>query len=129
MHEFSENQFGVEQQKEPGFGGRPEERRRHNRYAVEGEAEVIVADGSRLFRGRILDISLSGCFIETSARLRLAVGTRVAMVFRANGALLRTTAAFRALRPGKGAGFLFVDLNDRTKMGLERLIAVLERSR
>ena len=45
------------------------ERRRHERYAVEGDAEVIVAGGTLLFRGSIADISLSGCFIETRARL------------------------------------------------------------
>ena len=53
------------------------ERRQHPRFAVDGWAEVVVADGSLLFRGRVLDVSLAGCYIETEARLRLAPGTLV----------------------------------------------------
>ena len=41
-----------------GHHGR--ERRRHERYAVHGDAEVMVSDGRLLFRGSTVDISLSG---------------------------------------------------------------------
>ena len=41
-------------------GGDVCERRRHERYAVDGDAEVMVADGTLLFRGRVLDISVAG---------------------------------------------------------------------
>ncbi len=58
------------------------ERRQHTRYAVDAWAEVLVKDGTMLFRGRVLDVSLGGCYIETEARLRLAPGTLVEMVFR-----------------------------------------------
>jgi len=130
MREFSENQFGADR------GGLPEtdaaapphsvERRRHRRYAVEGDAEVVLADGSQFFRGRILDISLSGCFIETRARLNLPAGAPVSMIFRANGTMLRTAATVRALRPGQGAGFQFDGLSAHSRDGLEYLIATLE---
>ena len=138
---FSENQFGLDRF-EPGEAattgtstvmpsneqtvGHSVECRSHARYVVEGDAEVLLADGSLIFRGRILDISLSGCFIATGARLRMAAGTPVEMVFRANGVMLRTTATVRALRAGVGAGFRFDRLNTRLYEELETLIWTLE---
>jgi PilZ domain len=102
------------------------ERRRHERYIVKGDAEVIVADGKLLFRGSIVDISLSGCFIETRARLQLEPGTPVQMVFRAEHLTLRMTATVRAVRPGAGAGFLFGSMSAYMQAGLEGLIAGMQ---
>ncbi len=104
-------------------GGDVRERRRHERYAVDGDAEVIVADGAMLFRGSTVDISLSGCFIETRARLALEPGTPVQMVFRAGHLTLRVSATVRAVRPGVGAGFLFGGMSAYMQAGLEGLIA------
>ena len=101
------------------------ERRQHKRFAVDGWAEVVVADGSLLFRGRVLDISMAGCYIETEARLRLAPGTPVEMVFRVNEMVFRPLATSRAVRPGEGAGFLFENLNAKMQSDLELLIAEL----
>lgn len=136
MREFSENQFGLDQfgpsktsagvQTNQAVSKAPIERRRHTRYAVEGDAEVLVADGSQIFRGSILDISLSGCFIETKARLRVPVGAPVEMVFRANGVMLRTTATVRAVRPNKGVGFLFESLSERMQAELQALTDALD---
>jgi hypothetical protein len=101
------------------------ERRQHKRFAVDGFAEVLVADGTLLFRGRVLDISVAGCYIETQARLRIAPGTEVEMVFRVNGMVFRPLATLRAVRPDEGAGFLFSSLNARMQAELEALIAEL----
>ena len=143
MREFRENQFGLDQfspdevtavdaeartSARDASAGSPAERRRHTRYVVDGDAEVLVVDGSQIFRGRILDISLAGCFIETRARLRMTVGTPVEMVFRANGVVLRAAATMRVVRMGKGAGFLFDALSTRMRGELEGLIALLEGS-
>jgi hypothetical protein len=101
------------------------ERRQHPRYAVNGIAEVLVADGTMLFRGEVLDISVAGCYVETHARLRLEPGTRVEMVFRVNGMVFRPMATSRMVRPGEGAGFLFLNLHPRMQTELEALIAEL----
>jgi hypothetical protein len=101
------------------------ERRQHPRVAVDGWAEVVVADGSLLFRGRVLDLSVAGCYIETEARLQLAPGTLVEMVFRVNEMVFRPLATSRAVRPGEGAGFLFLNLNAKMQSDLELLIAEL----
>lgn len=104
------------------------ERRRHERFLVEGDAEVLVAEGSQLFRGKVQDISLSGCFIETRARLRTVIGAPVEMVFRANGVMLRLSANVRTVRFGVGAGFLFEELSPHMRQELERLIETLKGS-
>jgi PilZ domain len=107
-------------------GGEVRERRRHERYSVRGDAEVMVSDGTLLFRGNTADISLSGCFIETRARLMLEPGTPVEMVFRAGHLTLRVSATVRAVRPGVGAGFLFGAMSAYMQAGLEGLIAQMQ---
>jgi hypothetical protein len=101
------------------------ERRQHRRFVVDGWAEVLVADGTMLFRGRVLDLSVAGCYIETEARLRLVPGTQVEMVFRVNEMVFRPLATSRAVRPGEGAGFHFLDVDAKMQSNLEMLIAEL----
>src|SRR5271154_4295432 len=86
------------------------ERRQHTRYPVDAWAEVMVKDGTMLFRGRVLDVSAGGCYIETEARLRLAPGTPVEMVFRLNDRVFRCEATRRVVRT-RGAGFLFESMS------------------
>src|SRR5258705_12389567 len=100
------------------------ERREHTRYAVDAWAEVMVKDGTMLFRGRVLDVSAGGCYIETEAKLKLAPGTRVEMLFRLNDGVFRCEATTRMVRT-KGAGFLFSSLDARMQRELERLIEEL----
>jgi hypothetical protein len=100
------------------------ERRQHTRYAVDAWAEVLVKDGTMLFRGRVLDVSLGGCYIETEAKLKLAPGTPVEMVFRVNDGVFRCNATTRMVRT-RGAGFLFANQDARLRMELEELIRKL----
>ena len=100
------------------------ERRQDRRYAVDAWAEVMVKDGTILFRGRVLDVSVRGCYIETEARLKLAPGTPVEMVFRVNDSVFRCEATSRMVRT-RGAGFLFAKMDARVQQGLIRLIAAL----
>jgi c-di-GMP-binding flagellar brake protein YcgR len=102
------------------------ERRVHTRYAVDAWAEVLVKDGTMLFRGRVLDVSVGGCYIETEAKLKLAPGTRVEMVFRVNSDVFRCDAMSRMVRT-TGAGFLFANQDARMQRELGRLIQELER--
>lgn len=103
------------------------ERRQEKRYPVNGAAEVLLSDGSLLFRGRILDISLAGCLIETQLRLRMKPGTRVEMIFRINDRIFRPAATTRIVRPREGAGFLFENLNQNMQEELQDLIGELSR--
>ncbi len=100
------------------------DRRQHTRYAVDAWAEVMVKDGTMLFRGRVLDVSVGGCYIETEAKLKLAPGTPVEMVFRVNDRVFRCDASSRMIRT-KGAGFLFSNLDAKSQMELDGLIREL----
>jgi c-di-GMP-binding flagellar brake protein YcgR len=100
------------------------ERRQHTRYAVDLWAEVMVKDGTMLFRGRVLDVSAGGCYVETEAKLKLAPGTPVEMVFRVNDDVFRCEATSRMVRT-RGAGFLFSSLDARMQRELERLLEEL----
>src|SRR5258708_31552756 len=97
------------------------ERRQHTRYAVDAWAEVMVKDGTMLFRGRVLDVSVGGCYIETEAKLKLAPGTPVEMVFRVNDGVFRCDAMSRIVRT-RGAGFLFANQDAKLQMEFDRLI-------
>jgi PilZ domain len=102
------------------------DRRQHTRYTVDAWAEVMVKDGTMLFRGRVLDVSAGGCYIETEARLRLAPGTPVEIVFRAHDRVFRCEGTARMVRT-RGAGFLFDAMAPKMRAGLEGLIAELSR--
>jgi hypothetical protein len=84
----------------------------------------MVKDGTMLFRGRVLDVSVGGCYVETEAKLKLAPGTPVEMVFRVDEDVFRCEAISRMVRT-RGAGFLFVNQNARMQRELERLIQEL----
>src|SRR3984885_2212574 len=121
VHKVSLEEFeGQEERRMVALEGMVE-RRQHTRYAIDAWAEVMVKDGTMLFRGRVLDLSVGGCYIETEARLRIAPGTPVEMIFRLNDDVFRCEATSRMVRT-KGAGFLFSTMDARTQMELERLI-------
>ena len=100
------------------------ERRKHTRYAVDAWAEVMVKDGTMLFRGRVLDVSVGGCYIETEAKLKLVPGTPVEMVFRVKDSVFRCDATSRMVRT-RGAGFLFEGMSARMQRELQGLLQEL----
>jgi PilZ domain len=126
MQEFSMEEFDGPEKRRVAMEG-VIERRQHTRYAVDAWAEVLVKNGTMLFRGRVLDVSVGGCYIETEARLRLAPGTPVEMVFRVNERVFRCEASSRMIR-AKGAGFLFSNRDPKLQVELEELIRELSDS-
>jgi len=100
------------------------ERRQYPRYALNAWAEVMVKDGTMLFRGRVLDVSVGGCYVETEAKLKLAPGTPVEIVFRMNDDVFRYEAIIRMVRT-KGAGFRFLNQDARMQRELGKLILEL----
>lgn len=104
------------------------ERRRHRRFPCEGYAEVVCCYPTVLFRGRIRDISLTGCFIETAARLRLERLTEVELRFTAIGRHVSSAARVMDIRPGKGAGFEFLPGDHGMQEAFLKLIESLRNS-
>jgi PilZ domain len=105
----------------------PTNRRRHPRYACEGRAEVFVPHGALLFRGKILDLSLSGCFIETPA-LDLERGTCVEVYFVERQLQFRVAGHIAVLCRNRGAGITFQNLAPRCLRQLADLILELKEN-
>lgn len=104
------------------------DRRRHRRFPCEGYAEVVCRYPTVLFRGRIRDISLTGCFIETAVRVRLDRLTEVELRFTALGRHVSSVARVMDIRPGKGAGFEFLPGNRGMQEAFVKLIESLTDS-
>jgi len=110
---------------EPELG---KDRRRHERYACEGCAEVVVFHPDLLFRGEVKDISMTGCYIETRARLNLKRHAEIELRFSANGRHLSSLARVMDLRPGRGVGIEFLPGDPRMDREFRELIQRLSEA-
>jgi PilZ domain len=111
----------------PGGGSLEEqgrEQRRHPRYVCEGQAEVFLPHGGLLVRGRILNLSVSGCYIETE-QLNLERGTQVEVYFATNRLQFRVQGNVAALRRRRGVGIAFLHVSPRRAEQIAMLVAEL----
>lgn len=103
------------------------DRRRHERFSLECFAEVVSYHPELLFRGAVRDISLTGCYVETRARLNLKRLAEIELRFSANGHQLSSLARVIDVRPGKGIGVEFLPgdpgMNKRFRDLIEELKA------
>jgi hypothetical protein len=118
----------AEQQQAEAFDIEAAERRQQQRNLLDASAQVMVKDGTTMFRGRVLDISALGCFVGTQVRLRLKPGTPVEMTLRFDFRTMRCDASCKMIRP-IGAGFLFETMDERTRLAIDALIAEFEAAR
>jgi hypothetical protein len=100
--------------------------RRHARFVVSGTASVCKFGGVLGYLAKVGDISLSGCYLQTSEPLN--VGLRATLLIKvadtqieANGVVRFTDSTL-----GMGIGFTYMSAADRRK--LTRLIAQLEHA-
>lgn len=100
------------------------DKRRHPRYRCEGHAEVFLPHGGLLFRGQILDLSLSGCFIAT-AMPKLERGTLVEVYFVTNRLQFRVQGNIVEVRQKRGAGISFVNVSSRRAGQIAALVSEL----
>ncbi|AXC11440.1 hypothetical protein ACPOL_2116 [Acidisarcina polymorpha] len=107
---------------------RGKDRRKHERAECDGFAEVVIDNASLMFRGRIKDLSQTGCYIETRARLRLDVGCAAELCFTINDRSFKAVAEVKVIRAGVGVGFeiLFLAAESRAPSDLMALIQKLE---
>jgi hypothetical protein len=103
--------------------GQPE-RRRHLRYPCTGLAQLSrLDDQSGGTVTRLADISLGGCYIETSSPL--AVETPVRMLVRLDDAEIRVRGIVRTCHPMLGNGIAFTHLPEADWKRLHLLITRL----
>ena len=101
------------------------ERRQHERFVFDGRAEVVAFQPELLFRGEVKDISLTGCYVATRARLNLKRFTEIELRFSANGQQLSSPARVMDVRPGRGIGVEFLPGDPRMNKRFRDLIEQL----
>jgi hypothetical protein len=102
------------------------ERRRHQRFPCEGFAEVVAFRANVMFRGKLRDISQTGCFIESRAHLNLPRFAEVEIRFTVSGLKQSVLAWVMDVRPGKGAGFEFLSADPRLDQGFRNMLERLQ---
>jgi PilZ domain len=109
----------------PGHNDADEDRRRNTRFNCGGQVKIsrLPCDGVFL-PGTIRDLSLGGCWIDTT--LPIDRGARTEIVVRVNAASFRVVGEVREIR-GSGAGIEFVHLSAGGKEMLADLVTDLIR--
>lgn len=120
-----EHQFSPEPPS-PASDTYPPNRRRHPRYPCEGHAEVYLPHGGLLLRGKILNLSISGCFIEVPA-ITLERGTSVEVYFSTRRLQFRVAGYIAVLHRKRGAGIAFQEMNPRRALQIANLVGELKR--
>ena len=124
---------GVE---EPGVEGHGEnfaaqqpDRRGQARHQVDIFAKILLVKIGSELRGRILDLSLSGCRIRTDERFPVGIYTRVETEFRLEGSPFRLGGVIQAIHGRNTVGIRFLDLSDRKRQQVGELIGEIQQMR
>jgi PilZ domain len=95
------------------------ERRGYVRQQVRVEAEVIgLEDGVRL-RGVVVDISMTGCFVEMLSPL--SVGTAVSIILESGDEKMKSRGEVRSSLPGMGIGIQFKEMDENSHKALKQI--------
>lgn len=121
-----ENQSAPEPSHDPSSKAEDQvNRRRHPRYPCEGHAEVCLPHGGLLLRGRILNLSISGCFVECPV-LNLERGTSVEIFFSTRQLQFRVAGYIAVIHPRRGAGIAFREMGPRRSREIANLVEELK---
>jgi hypothetical protein len=104
----------------------PVERRVAHRYLCGGAVSIWQPGAKHFVRGTVVDLSLSGCYVEMMAPLN--VRDRVVLMLSVNEIEVRAAAEVRTSHPGMGMGLKFRDLSETDRSGLHTLISRLGHS-
>jgi len=102
------------------------ERRKEHRHTVDGSAVLTILNNSVRLRGRILDISMSGCQFRTDDCFPMAIYSRAEIEFQLEGLPFRLACVTQSLHKRNRVGVRFLDMSDRKREQLIELIAELE---
>jgi hypothetical protein len=103
-----------------------EERRSTPRFAVDATANVQVGYAGPMFRGRIVNLSLNGCYVQTIAGIKIPLDTGVEIAFMLMGVSIQLSAMFKWSKARAGMGFRFVAMEKDARMTLEEMLRDLQ---
>jgi len=112
----------IEKQKQPSRKNRRLYPRMKSRVTIELQPQ----DGDTPVLGNLIDISLGGCYIETSAIL--PPGTRLRLVFSIDDGKLHAEGNVVRIDPGSGIAVQFNELNRESKENMHRILEFIQNS-
>jgi hypothetical protein len=98
------------------------ERRKQPRFECGGSAEVVAIESGSHYHGEIRDLSLTGCYIATPARMDLDRRADVELCLCVNGDSLSSPARVIIVRPESGVAFEFLAVDPEMRAALLMLI-------
>ncbi len=104
-------------------------RRAQSRHAVDTSATILLVNVGSALRGRIVDLSLSGCRILTDERFPVGIYTRVETEFHLQGLPFRLGGVIQAIHNRNTVGIRFLDLSERKRQQVQELIDEMEEMR
>lgn len=104
----------------------PHERRKESRHSVDGNAALTLLNNAVRLRGRILDISMSGCQFRTDDCFPMGIYSRAEIEFQLDGLPFRLACVTQSLHKRNRVGVRFLDMSERKREQLTELIAEMD---
>jgi c-di-GMP-binding flagellar brake protein YcgR len=98
------------------------ERRKESRQKVDGTAVLHLLETDFRLRGRILDLSMSGCQFRTQDCFPMRVSRRVEIEFQLEGLPFRIGGVTQSLHKKHIVGVRFHDMSERKRQQLVEII-------
>ncbi len=105
------------------------DRRGQLRHEVDSFATILLVKVGSALRGRIADLSLSGCRICTEERFPVGIYTRVETEFHLQGLPFRLGGVIQAIHNRNTVGIRFLDVSERKRRQVLDLIGEIEEMR
>jgi len=105
------------------------ERRQQARHEVDTTATILLVNVKSTLRGRILDLSITGCRIRTDEHFPVGIYTRVETEFRLEGLPFRLGGVIQSIHDRNNVGIRFLDLSERKREQVLELIEEIEQMR
>jgi diguanylate cyclase (GGDEF)-like protein len=112
----------MEKQKQPSR----KNRRLYPRMKCRVTIELQPKDGEIPVLGNLIDVSLGGCYVETSAIL--APGSKLRLVFSIDDGKLQAEGAVVRIDPGSGIAVRFNDMNREEREKMHRVMEFVHNS-
>ncbi len=89
------------------------------------DAQIAIPEGAAIFRRQVANISPSGCYVRTTAWVRVIPTTVVELVVTLDGRRTSIRAEARFAQSRTGVGLRFLPLEEEIRSRLDRVIARL----
>jgi c-di-GMP-binding flagellar brake protein YcgR len=104
------------------------ERRKEPRLKVDATAVLHLLDLAIRLRGRILDLSMSGCQFRTEDCYSLGIYRRVEIEFNVEGMPFRLSGVTQSIHTKTSIGVRFLDVSDRKRQQLADIVSELQET-